>query len=418
MQISVPRNPVFAPVWECQKRYICMKGSAGSGKSVDTAQHYIVRLLSEPGRNLLCVRKIADSNRNSTYAELCKAIGRMKLWRHFKATVSPMRIVCDNGNEVLFGGVNDEQQREKLKSVTATNGQLTDIWVEEATEISQEDLELLDDRLRGVLPPGLFYQIRMTFNPVSSSHWIKRVFFDCEDEQVFTHHSTYRDNKFCDKQYYARMERRRRIDPDGYRIYGLGEWGETSGLIFTNFVVERFEEQFDSVVYGQDFGFNHPNALLKVGMRDGDVYICKELYLRERDTADIIALAADWDRSVPMICDCAEPDRILTWRRAGFRASGVAKFAGSVSYGIDWLKRRQIHICPDCVNTIREIQQWRWQKDSDGNYIDSPVPFGDDAMAALRYACSFWIPKREQAGRRTERFYNFACERPNRQRFL
>ena len=50
------------------------------------------------------------------------------------------------------------------------------MWIEEATEITQADFEIIDDRLRGELPPGQFYQIRMTFNPVNKNHWIKRVF--------------------------------------------------------------------------------------------------------------------------------------------------------------------------------------------------------------------------------------------------
>ena len=64
------------------------------------------------------------------------------------------------------------------------------MWIEEATELSQADVEIIDDRLRGELPPGLFYQIKMTFNPVSATHWIKAAYFDHIDADVLTHHST------------------------------------------------------------------------------------------------------------------------------------------------------------------------------------------------------------------------------------
>ncbi len=413
---NIERNTIFKPIWQCKKRYICMNGSAGSGKSVDTAQFYILRLLSEKGRNLLCVRKIDLSNRNSTFAELQKAITRLNLNKYFNITTSPMKITCTlNGNEILFGGVNDDKQREKLKSITATNGQLTDIWVEEATELLQSDLEILDDRLRGILSNNLFYQIRLTFNPVSSSHWIKKVFFDREDKNVFCHHSTYRDNKFCDAQYYERMERRKEIDPDGYRVYGLGEWGETSGLIFNNYEIKDFDTKiinFDDFRIGQDFGFNHANAILQIGIKDGDIYICSEIYLREKNTEDIINIARELPKDIPMICDSAEPDRIITWQRAGYKARAVYKFDGSVTYAIDWLKRRKIYINPNCINTISEISQWHWQKDQNGNYTDSPVSFNDDAMAALRYGCSEWIPKKSiENNKKTEIQYNFSFER-------
>ena len=36
--ITVPFNPIFKPVHQCKKRYVVMKGSAGSGKSVDISR--------------------------------------------------------------------------------------------------------------------------------------------------------------------------------------------------------------------------------------------------------------------------------------------------------------------------------------------------------------------------------------------
>ena len=87
-----------------------------------------------------------------------------------------------------------------------------------------------------------------------------------------------------------------------------------------------------------------------------------------------------------MFCDSAEPDRIRTWQKAGFRAYPVKKEPGSVKAQIDFLKGRKIHIHPSCVNTLKEVQQWKWKKDpTTGLYIDEPVEFMDDAMAALRY---------------------------------
>lgn len=415
-QITIERNEIFEPLWETDKRYIVMLGSAGSGKSVDTAQFYITRLLSESGRNLLCIRKVAQSNEISTYNELKKAIANMGLESVFTTRQKPLRIDCENGNQILFGGVNDDGQREKLKSITPEGGKLTDVWIEEATEITQADFEIIDDRLRGILPKELFYQIRLTFNPVSSSHWIKKAFFDRGDEDVLTHKSTYKDNAFCDEAYYRRMQRRKEIDPDGYKIYGLGDWGETSGLIFSNFIVEEFSTEinrFDHRRYGQDFGFNHANALLDIRFKDDEIYICKEIYEREKTTDDIIAMASDWDKSVMMWCDCAEPDRITMWQRAGFCADGAPKYSGNVNAAIDWLKQRRIHIHTSCVGVISEIGQWRWAKDKDGQSTDIPVPFGDDAMAALRYGvCEFINNDTRKPKQDPQQRYNFTVEKP------
>lgn len=396
MDLTIKANRIFKEPDQSQKRYIVMKGSAGSGKSVDTAQHYILRLMSDPGRNLLCVRKSDVTNRDSTFAELHGAIFRMfgeQYKKYWYINSSDMRLECiANHNQIFFRGVNDEKQREKLKSIAVKRGKLTDVWIEEATELTQNDFEIIDDRLRGELPKGQFYQIRLTFNPVSSSHWIKKHFFDRADPDVFTHHSTYKDNRFIDDAYYRRMERRKEVDPDGYRIYGLGEWGEVGGLILTNYAVEDFDtspDHFDYMVNSQDFGYNHADCIGEVGFKDGELYLCREIYEFEKDTGELIELAdkRGFNKSLTMWCDSAEPDRIKMWRKAGYKARGVKKEPNSVRAQIDYLKLHKIHIHPSCVNTIKEIQQWKWKKnDKTNEYLDEPVNFFDDAMAMLRYS--------------------------------
>ena len=414
MNINVQMNPCFREVNQSQKRYIVMKGSAGSGKSVDTAQNYILRLMQDKGRNLVAMRKSDITNRDSTFAELTGALFRMfgdKAEAYWKINRSPLMLTCKhNGNQIIFRGMNDERQREKLKSITFPKGKLTDIWLEEATEFTQADLEIIDDRLRGELPAGQFYQIRMTFNPVNKNHWIKKVFFDIPDSNVLTHHSTYLMNRFIDAAYRHRMERRKLVDPEGYQIYGLGEWGEIGGLVLHNWEVRECSQNpadYDDYAIGQDFGFNHANAILLLGWKDSNIYITRELYGHEKDTAEWIVEAnrEDVPKNKQMWCDSAEPDRIKMWKDAGFRAKAVDKggSTGSVKAQIEWLKgstdpkdksriiERKIYIDPSCTNTIKELQQWKWKKDEKtGEYLDEPVKFQDDAMAALRYGVEGW----------------------------
>lgn len=391
-KLIAPSNAVFRPVHLSQHRYVALKGSAGSGKSTDTAQQYIIRLMADQGRNLVCIRKSDVTNRDSTYAELLSAINRMGAGAWWTSTLSPLKITCRNGNSIIFRGVNDEKQREKLKSITFEKGKLTDVWIEEATEITQDDFEIIDDRLRGELPEGQFYQIKMTFNPVSKQHWIKRQFFDYQDADTLTNHSTYLDNRFIDEAYKKRMDRRRKVDPDGYQIYGLGCWGEVGGLILTDWIVEEFDrspDTFDLMVNAQDFGFNHANCLGEIGFKDGELYLCRESYEFGKDTSELIKIAqvAGFRKNLRMYCDSAEPDRIKTWRRAGYDAVPVKKYSGSVAAQIDVLKGMRIHIHPSCTNTLKEISQWKYKKDDrTGLYTEEPVPFMDDAMAMLRYA--------------------------------
>lgn len=397
-QVKVQFNSHFKAANRTRKRYRAMKGSAGSGKSVDVAQDYIIKL-GDPkykGANLLVVRKSESTHKDSTFAELTGAINRIygkKVKRFWKITESPLRLVNKvTGNSVIFRGVNDEKQREKLKSINFAQGKLTWIWCEEATELAESDVDILDDRLRGQLAnPNLYYQITFTFNPVSATHWIKRKYFDYESEDIFNHHSTYLTNRFIDEAYHRRMIMRKEQDPDGYKVYGLGDWGEVGGTILNNYMVHEFPkdfECFDNMRIGQDFGFNHANAILRAGFKDGEIYICNEIYVFEKDTSEIIEIAnaKKLEKNLCMYCDSAEPDRIKMWKKAGYRARKVKKGPGSVKAQIDYLKQLKIHIHPSCINTIKEIQQWKWKKDEKtGVYLDEPVEFMDDAMAALRY---------------------------------
>ena len=396
---SVPLNRIFLPANTCRQRYRILKGSAGSGKSQNVATDYSLKLsdLKYKGANLLVLRKIEESNRDSTYAELTGAIQRIygdQAPYYWRQSVNPMRLKCNiTGAEIIFRGMNDSRQREKVKSINFTRGKLTWIWLEEATEFDADDVEILDDRLRGELAnPNLYYQITATFNPVRSDHWIKARYFDYQDADTFTHHSTYLDNRFCDPAFLRRMERRRLLDPDGYKVYGLGEWGETGGMILTRWKLADFDRDprcFDHRILAQDFGYNHANALGEIGFKDGDLYVCRELYEFEKSTDELIKLAnaAGFDKSLSMWCDSAEPDRIKMWQADGWRARGVKKEPGSVAAQIDYLQQRTIYIHPSCPNTAKEAGAWKWKKDRvTGKYTDDPVEIFDDAMAMLRYS--------------------------------
>ena len=148
-----------------------------------------------------------------------------------------------------------------------------------------------------------------------------------------------------------------------------------------------------------------------MGIKDDNIYILQEVYVFEKETSEIIPLAikAGIPANRTMWCDSAEPDRIKAWRTAGFRARAVSKEHTTEkkyqSAQIDWLKgvvskdkviHRMIYVHPSCVNTIKELQQWKWKKDErTGEYLDEPVPFQDDAMAALRYGVEGWRKNRK-----------------------
>ena len=374
-------NKAFRPYLDNRSRYEIFYGGAGSGKSMFIAQRLVLRAMKEKGHKTLVVRKVAKTNRHSTFALIMAILRSWKVLGLFKVNKSDMEIGCLNGNQIIFAGLDDV---EKLKSIAG----ITDIWVEEASEITQEDFQQLDLRLRGKSPWA--HQITLTFNPVSALSWLKPFFFDTQRDNCVIHKSTYKDNRFLDDEYKKVIEDLKNQDHTYYQIYGLGEWGVLGNLVFHNYVFEDIpykEEDFDAVYQGLDFGFNHPSALVRVGFKDEELYVFDELYEKGLTNAELIQeVGRIIDKRKQVTADSSEPARIKEFRQAGYNVVPSVKGTGSVKDGIDWLKRHKIHISKKCPNLLAEMQQYSYKKDKDGNVLDEPIEFKDDAIAALRYA--------------------------------
>lgn len=238
-------NRSYQDLMDCSARYMVLYGGAGSGKSYFVAQRYIIKLLTDK-MNLLVIRNTGKSNRDSTFALLKQIINSTKLKDKndnsidlssmIRVNTADMRIRF-NQNEIIFAGLDDV---EKLKSITFSNGELTDIWCEEASEISEADFNQLDIRLRG---KGTKKQIVLTFNPIDVNHWLKRRFIDSPSDNCVVHHSTYRDNEHLDQDYMRLLESYKDTDPYYYNVYCLGNWGVMGNTIFdANKVSKRIAE--------------------------------------------------------------------------------------------------------------------------------------------------------------------------------
>ena len=220
-------NKVYIPYLDDLNRYIIFYGGAGSGKSFFVVERYIYKILKNKMMNLLTVRATGKSNRDSTFALFKQVINKWKLSRYFKINESDLRIKCLlNGNEIIFSGLDDV---EKLKSVTFSKGELTDIWIEEASEILESDFNQLDVRLRG---KGTKKQIVISFNPIDINHWLKKKFFDIPRENLTICHTTYKDNEFLDDDYKKLLESYKDTDEYYYNVYCLGQWGVLGKTVF------------------------------------------------------------------------------------------------------------------------------------------------------------------------------------------
>jgi phage terminase large subunit len=221
-------NQVYMPLLDAfDDRYLVLYGGAGSGKSYYIAQRYLYKMLMQDMVNVMVIRNVHGTHRDSTFALFKQVISKWGMAKYFKMNESDMRVRCVlNGNEIIFKGLDDS---EKLKSVTFSKGELTDIWVEEASEIIEADFNQLDIRLRGGKSKK---QIVISFNPVDINHWLKKRFFDQHLDNCTVLHTTYKDNKFLDDDYTRLLESYKTSDPYYYSVYCLGEWGVLGKTIF------------------------------------------------------------------------------------------------------------------------------------------------------------------------------------------
>jgi phage terminase large subunit len=240
-------NPVYLPLLKNKSRYLVLYGGSSSGKSHFAAQRYVARILNEKPMNLMVVRQVSKDHRDSTFALFKQVINAWQAGAYFKINEGDMRIKClKNGNMIVFKGLDDV---ENLKSTTFENGEMTDSWIEEASQIAEDDFNQLDVRLRGGLSAK---QIVISFNPISVTHWLKKKFFDKsngskQDTYIYSQkvidgrsiklyctilHTTYKDNRFLGDAEKLLLESYKETDPYYYEVYCLGHWGVTGATVF------------------------------------------------------------------------------------------------------------------------------------------------------------------------------------------
>jgi len=310
-------NTAYLPYLENDTRYEIFYGGSGSGKSHFIAQRMIYRHMKESGHNTLVVRKVAATNRISTFPLLKQVISEWGVGKLFKINEADMRIRCiHTGNEIAFVGLDDV---EKIKSVTFEHGILTSVWCEEASEIEQDDFTQLNLRLRGQAKVPM--QITLSFNPIVASHWLKSYFFDREVEDCIILKTTYRDNRFLDEAYKRTLEAMKETDYYHFMVYCEGNWGLIGRSVFDSKALsERMAEIKNHPYLRGGFVFEYENekiidsTIKFIADPKGYLKIFKEPedgrpYVIGGDTSE-----GGVDFSIGQVLDNTNGEQVATWR--------------------------------------------------------------------------------------------------------
>ena len=364
-------------------RFEVYYGGAGSGKSFFITQKILIKALASR-RKVLIMRKVGSTLKDSVWQLVLDTLVEWGLHSSCKINKSIFTIELFNGSILLFKGMDDS---EKIKSITG----ITDIWVEEATEFTEEDIEQLNLRLRA---DEESLQMMFSFNPVSKANWVYRRWFAkgtvITDDTVI-HQSTYKDNRFLPDDYIATIEKMAKTNPTYYRIYALGEFASLDKLVFNNWKVGTVEDTASwDMLCGLDFGYtNDPTAFIVSFLKDETLYIAKE-FVRTGLLNNQIATAIKdlgFAKST-IIGDSAEVKSIEELKRDGlYRIYPAVKGQGSILQGIQKLQQYDIVVHPGCEHVITELQNYAWKKDrQSGEYINEPIDEFNHCIDALRYS--------------------------------
>ena len=388
--------------WNDKHFYRVVKGSRGSKKSKTIAINMIYRIMKYPESNLLVIRRVFNTLRNSCRADLIWAINRLKVNHLWKIPKGEHTLTyLPTGQQILFAGLDDPL---KLTSITVAQGYLNFVWIEEAFQIEKQEMfETLEESIRGILPPHLFHQITLSFNPWSEDHWLRKRFYNDTyereyiDDLIYAITTDYTMNEFLDEVTLKRFEEMKIKRPNRYRVAGLGEWGIAEGLVYNNWeildfdAIELLKKDFSlEVAFGLDFGFtNAPSGFIAVivDLRNKRLFIFDEFYkkhLLNNEIAEEIKLRGYSKDEIT--ADCAEAKSIEEIRRHGIsRIKQSSKGKGSVNQGIQYIQQFDIYVHPKCTNTIMEFKNYVWEE-KNGITLNKAADNYNHLMDALRYA--------------------------------
>lgn len=384
MRYDIDVNKAYMPyMTDYSHRYEVYYGGAGSGKSVFIAQKLLFKALNDK-RKILIIRKTLNSQKDSCWRLMLEQLDEWGIRSRCKIRITDFAIELPNGSVLLFKGLDDS---ERIKSIVG----ITDIWIEEATELIEEDFDQLDLRLRA---RASNLQMFVSFNPISKVNYVYRKWFaetaHVGDDTLIVK-TTYKDNRFLPDEYIHSLEQKIHTNPTYYRIYALGEFCSLDKLVYNNWRVEAFEPPTDgTLIVGLDFGFtNDPTAIVASIVKDDTIYVFREYTGTGKTNQQIAEIIAGMGfAKSTIIADSAEPKSVAEIKRCGImRIRESTKGKDSIIHGIQRLQGYNIIVHPSCGNIIMELENYSWIKDKlTGEYTNKPIDMFNHSLDALRYS--------------------------------
>jgi len=367
---TIQTNKVFNHLIQSDKRIIVEQGGTRSGKTYNILLWLIFYYTERnTDKTITICRKSFPSLRASVMRDFFDILREHDLYREDFHNKSSHEYHL-NGNLIEFISLDQPQKiRGRKRNL---------LYINEANELFYEDWQQLIFRTDG--------RIILDYNPSESFHWIYDRVIPREDCDFYQ--TTYLDNPFLDKVTVSEVERLKDTDEDYWRIYGLGERGMSRATIF-QFGTSEIPQEAKLISIGLDFGYtNDPSALVAVYQHGDNLYLDELLYRTGMTNRDLHhhLQSLGLDRRDEIFADSAEPKSIEELHRFGWNIKPTAKGQDSINAGIDILKRHKIFATARSNNLIKELQNYKWTEDKNGNLLNKPIDVMNHALDAARYA--------------------------------
>lgn len=393
-----PVHSVYLPLYKNEDKFIVLvTGGRGSGKSFEVSR-FIERLTFEVGRKILFTRYTMTSANKSVIPEVMDKIERDGTGEFFHTTQD--RIINTYTNsEIIFMGIkaSSGNQTAKLKSIQGVSVFVCDEGEEWR---SDEEFEKLMLSLR---QKGVHNMVIVVMNPSDTSHFIYRRYidkshrielFDGVPVQISTHpnvlhiHTTYLDNiEHLPNEFIKEVEDIKEKDPIKYAKVVMGRWADQNeGAVFTNYtIIEDIPYYAKTIGIGLDFGYtNDPSAGVICAVHDKFLYVDELFYRTGMLSSDLVTELSPYT-DILVIADSADPRLIQEISNGGVNIVSVVKGPDSISAGIDKMKEYTLCITRRSKNIIYEVENYCWDKRSDGSYLNIPIDANNHTMDAIRY---------------------------------
>lgn len=368
-------------------------GGRGSLKSSTVSILVPLLLINNPGTHALVLRKVANTIRDSVYAQYIWAIGELGMAAYWEAKVSPMELIYKpTGQKIMFRGADDPM---KIKSIKVPFGYIAVTHFEEKDQFAgrAEIRTILQSTMRG----GSKYWNFESYNPpISRDNWANKDSLEERTDRL-CHKSTYLQAppEWLGEQFLAEAEHLKATDERAYQHEYLGIPVGTGGNVFDNLELREITDEemshFDHIYQGVDYGwFPDPFAFIRLHYDRAreTIYLMDEIYqnkLTNEASGNIIIQRGYKDAYIT--CDSAEPKSVADYRAMGLPAKAAVKGPGSVDYGMKWLQRRKIVIDRKRTpNAYNEFVNYEYDRNKDGDIISGYPDENNHLIDATRYA--------------------------------